>query len=358
MAFNVLNYFISGNTAKGYHSLLKTNIEDVQLIVLLGNYQKLKTIIFKKIIERWKKNKHRVEVLHCASNTDYIDGVINRSINIGIIDGNRQELESLIIDDTFDVDDILDRKIKEKNIEDIIDYENDIINNHLSAYKHFSNALAIHDEWEEIYINNMNKERADQYTDEVIRLLLKEYTLDKSGKERHRFFGAATPEGPIDFIEDLTKDIGKRYFIKGRPGTGKSTLLKRLILNATNRGIDVEVYHCGFDPHSLDMVVLKDLDIVIFDSTAPHEYFPSRDKDEIIDMYAKIIKPGTDEKYADRLEEIIERYSSEVKLGTDFLKQSKELMKKKDNLYEHAVNKGNLNKFILQLNSKLDEYEK
>lgn len=48
---------------------------------------------------------------------------------------------------------------------------------------------------------------------------------------------------------------------------------------------------------SLDMVLLRELDIVIFDSTAPHEYFPDRDNDEVVDMYEITVTPGTDEKY-------------------------------------------------------------
>ena len=33
---------------------------------------------------------------------------------------------------------------------------------------------------------------------------------------------------------------------------------------------DVEIYHCGFDPHSLDMVIVREVGIAIFDSTSPH----------------------------------------------------------------------------------------
>ena len=43
------------------------------------------------------------------------------------------------------------------------------------------------------------------------------------------------------------------------------------------------------------MVIVRELGFAIFDSTAPHEYFPSREGDEIIDMYALIVTPGTDE---------------------------------------------------------------
>ncbi len=359
MAFSVLNYYLSGNTAKGYQSLIESNIEGVKTISLFGNYKLLKTELLKLVVARWTKMEHSIEILHSATNKDYIEGVINRTINLCIIDGNsNHDIDTSIIKDTFDLDDVLDNNFKEQNTEKIVDSENEILNNHLSAYEYYSKALDIHDEWEEIYISNMNKKRATEYIDEVINLLLKETTFEKVGKERHRFFGAATADGPIDYVEQITESIGKRYFIKGRPGTGKSTLLKKLVVDGIKRGINVYVYHCGLDPNSLDMVILRDLDIVIFDSTAPHEYFPSKDNDEIIDVYKEFIKPGTDELYSDQLEEIIKRYTVEINIGTDFLAKSKDIMRKMDSLYETNINKAQMREFILKFNSKLEEYEK
>lgn len=66
-------------------------------------------------------------------------------------------------------------------------------------------------------------------------------------------------------------------------------MLKKIVAAGEQRGFDVEVYHCGFDPNSLDMVILREKGIAIFDSTAPHEYFPERNSDEIIDMYERCI---------------------------------------------------------------------
>ena len=77
----------------------------------------------------------------------------------------------------------------------------------------------------------------------------------------------------MDYVPNLTENIRKRYFLKGRPGR-KINSFEKLASVALNRGFDVEIYHCGFDPNSLDMVILRELDIAIFDSTAPHEYFP------------------------------------------------------------------------------------
>src|SRR5690606_34119962 len=106
---------------------------------------------------------------------------------------------------------------------------------------------------------------------------------DAPSRGRRLFFGAATPKGAVDYIQELTASLKRRIFIKGRPGSGKSTMLKKLAAAAESRGIAVQVFHCGLDPHSLDMLIFPELSTAIFDSTAPHEYDPNRGGDEILD---------------------------------------------------------------------------
>ena len=66
-------------------------------------------------------------------------------------------------------------------------------------------------------------------------------------------------------IDELTENLRKRYFIKGRPGTGKSTFLKKLSKSLKDGGFDVEEYYCSFDKESLDMVVSRELSFTVFE---------------------------------------------------------------------------------------------
>ena len=141
----------------------------------------------------------------------------------------------------------------------------------------------------------------------------------------------------VDFVENIIEPMKKRYFIKGRPGSGKSTLLKKLMVHAQMKGMDVEVYHCGFDPNSLDMILLPELETVIFDSTAPHEYFPSRKEDVVVDMYEELITEGTDENYAEQLADIVSRYRACIQEGVSYLKKAKDLHDKLEEYYIKAT---------------------
>lgn len=80
----------------------------------------------------------------------------------------------------------------------------------------------------------------------------------------------------------------RRYIIKGGPGCGKSTLMRRIAREAEQRGLEVEYYDCSSDPGSLDGIVLPSLGIAMFDGTAPHEEAASAPgwRDNLIDLGA------------------------------------------------------------------------
>ncbi len=82
------------------------------------------------------------------------------------------------------------------------------------------------------------------------------------------FLGGASPEGfETDFWNGQRHCYG--ILLKGGPGTGKSTLMKRIAAAFPDE--DVSVYHCASDPRSLDAVVLEQRGIYAADATAPHE---------------------------------------------------------------------------------------
>ena len=66
----------------------------------------------------------------------------------------------------------------------------------------------------------------------------------------------------------------KAYIIKGGPGTGKSSLMRRIARTAVERGLRTEICRCSSDPQSLDAVIFPDIKKVILDGTAPHTVEP------------------------------------------------------------------------------------
>jgi hypothetical protein len=85
------------------------------------------------------------------------------------------------------------------------------------------------------------------------------------------------------------------------------------------------------------MVIIPEKSIAIFDSTAPHVYFPERENDEMIDMYKRCIMPGTDEKFADEIERTTRSYKDKMKEAISYLAEAKDLRDKLEVFYIEAM---------------------
>ncbi|WP_338450319.1 PRK06851 family protein [Niallia oryzisoli] len=338
MAGKIIRYFAGGNTARGFYSLFDSNLEGLERVYILkGGPGTGKSTLMKEIGEYLSEKDYSIEYLHCSSDPDSIDGVIIPSLRVGIVDGTAPHvIEPKLpgaVEEYVNLGEAWDAKELAKKKQAIQELSKQVSQAFQDAYQTFAEALRVHDDWEKIYIENMDFAKANELTNKIISTFYGNMTLNKQSEVRHRFLGAATPKGAVDFVPNLTADINKRYFIKGRPGSGKSTMLKKLASEGEERGFDLEIYHCGFDPNSLDMVIIRELGIAIFDSTAPHEYFPSRDSDEIIDMYESIIAPGTDEIFADQIKEVESKYKTNMKKAIGYLADAKTLRDELEAIY-------------------------
>ncbi len=92
-------------------------------------------------------------------------------------------------------------------------------------------------------------------------------------KECCYFLGGASPDGFKTRFGDTISDTDYRtYIIKGGPGTGKSSLMKRIA--SAFPDAEKEFYCCSSDPDSLDAVVFTKSRVVFVDGTAPHTFDP------------------------------------------------------------------------------------
>lgn len=64
------------------------------------------------------------------------------------------------------------------------------------------------------------------------------------------------------------------YILKGGPGVGKSTLMKKVAERARAAGCDVEEFRCASDPDSLDAVRIVQRRVILVDGTSPHTIDP------------------------------------------------------------------------------------
>ncbi|MDD5934467.1 MAG: PRK06851 family protein [Clostridiales bacterium] len=353
------HYFTCANSAKGFQNLFDSNLADLQkLYILKGGPGTGKSTLMKKIGENYQLKGFDVEYIHCSSDPDSLDGMIVRDLGVGIVDGTKPHVIEPkapgAVEEYVNLGIAWDIKRLEEATKEIKELSNKIAECYPNVYEQFQKALKVHDEWERVYISNMNMTAANQLTEQVIEKIFSGVEEKEHGRVYHRFFGGATSKGAVDFVENLTSDIKTRYFIKGRPGSGKSTMLKKILRSAEDLGLDIEVYHCGLDPDSLDMLLFPTLSVCIFDSTAPHEYEPSRTGDSIIDMYQKAIRFGTDEENELKLNGIKDRYRCLLNMGMFYLERAKQFHDELESYYINVTNFQLINEITDNLIQKID----
>ena len=353
------NYFACANTANGFVDYFASNLQGLRKIYILkGGPGTGKSTLMKKVGKHFLDKGFDIDLIHCSSDPDSLDGVVIPALGTAIVDGTAPHVIEPkavgAIEEYVNIGSAINTDLVQKSAEDILKLQSEITSCYKEAYDAFAKALTIHDEWEKYYIGNLDFDKANQLADETIERLTGDVKKEKNAKVVHRFFGGCTYKGPVDYIENITSSINKRYFIKGRPGSGKSTVLKKLVKQAAENGLDTEVYHCGLDSNSLDMVVLPELDLCIFDSTAPHQYFPSRKSDEIIDFYDQLITSGTDEKYEDELKGITAKYKETIDHAVSSLQRAKSLHDDLESIYIPAVNYKLIDRMYQELVNKIE----
>lgn len=90
------------------------------------------------------------------------------------------------------------------------------------------------------------------------------------------FLGANTASGFYSLYEEFIdpSDGDFTWFIKGGPGNGKSTFMRRAAEAAEEAGYQVEYALCSGDPDSLDGIYIPALKLGYVDATSPHVQEP------------------------------------------------------------------------------------
>lgn len=93
------------------------------------------------------------------------------------------------------------------------------------------------------------------------------------GKIRHMFPGGNTSLGFFSYYDYILsqEEAARIIIIKGGPGVGKSTFMKKIANEMAEIGYDLEYMHCSSDNNSLDGVVIPEIKVALVDGTAPQE---------------------------------------------------------------------------------------
>ncbi|SHJ82384.1 PRK06851 family protein [Tepidibacter formicigenes] len=171
------------------------------------------------------------------------------------------------------------------------------------------------------------------------------------------FPGGNTSEGFYSYYDYLIENDANRIFvIKGGPGVGKSSMMKRIGHEMIKRGYDVEFHHCSSDNNSIDGIVIPKLRVAMVDGTAPHIVDPKNPGavDEIIHLgdYWDL------EKMKGNREEILKSNKEVGRLfqrAYKFLRACRPIAEDIVNKYKEAMDFGKVNVQTINLINKIFE---
>ncbi len=175
--------------------------------------------------------------------------------------------------------------------------------------------------------------------------------MTDSATYREYFAAANTERGFVSFFEEIffSSNIKKRYIIKGGPGTGKSSLMKRYARRACDEGHTVDVYYCSSDTSSLDGVVV-DGEVALLDGTAPHCYdtvLPGA-VDSIVNLgeywNAELLRSRRKE-----IEALVRKKSEEYRVAYDCLAAYGEVCKLGDEAIKRCIDQKKLSSAVSRL---------
>ena len=329
--------FPGGNTYRGFHSFFAQGLKNMERIFILkGGPGTGKSTLMRKIGLEMADRGYHVDFWHCSSDNDSLDGVIIPELKTAVVDGTAPHTIDPrypgVVDQIINLGDHWNEQYLKSYKDEIKKLTDEIGGYFVAAWEYLDQAKKTYDQWKKINGAAMDFEQVNQKTEQLIQ----EIFNVNAPLVRHMFSGAITPGGLVNFINNITEDCKTRYILKGLPGTGKSTIIRKIAEGAVDRGYQTDLYHCALDPDSLDMVVIPQLRLAVLDGSIPHVADPERPGDQVINLLDYYNPDLVAEEYK-KLAGIEKEFSNLMQEAVGKLAQAKNLHDKLEGFYVKAM---------------------
>lgn len=173
--------------------------------------------------------------------------------------------------------------------------------------------------------------------------------------ERHYFPGNNTPLGFFSYYKYIIgqREANKIICIKGGPGTGKSTFMKKIAKFFYEEGDDIDYLHCSADEESLDGIVLKNRKVAFVDGTSPHIIDPVTPGavDKIINLGEFWNEDGITAN-KDEIIDLNEETSRWYRIAYNYLNAAKSVFRSIEEIYNGAAESSEIYRVVADVIGK------
>ena len=275
----VKEMFPGGNTSQGFFSYYNYIIppDATRILVIKGGPGVGKSSFMKDIAVEMNNRGFDVELHHCSSDNNSLDGVVFPQIRVAFIDGTSPHIvdprnpgavdEIIHLGDFWNEDGIRQWKTE------ILAINRKVGRLFSRAYRFLKAAKIIHEDLEEINGKDLDQGLANQKAADLIDDIFGGKSVSsKPGNLRKLFISAITPDGFYNHLSTILDPLPVVYGITGAPGTGKSTLIEKIAQAGIERGYHCEAYYCAFEPQKMEHLVIEELGIGLTTAVEPHKY--------------------------------------------------------------------------------------
>lgn len=285
------DFFLGGNTGNGFFSFYGEVVteESKHLYILKGGPGTGKSTFIKEAGEEIRRLGLPVELIHCSSDNNSLDGMVCPSLGIAMIDGTAPHT----VDPKYPgaVDEILnfgaywDKKALKMKKEAILELTQTGRVCFSKAYAYLGAAATIYREWSRTNQRLTGEARwraaVKEIENEISRRAEKYRrggnSSEKGGYRFRRLFASAiTPEGPVHHLESIFQDAEVLYLLEGPPGYGQEPIISGLLRMAGEKRLATEVFYCALCPEKIDHLWFPEIGAGVISSTPPHQYPASR----------------------------------------------------------------------------------
>lgn len=286
---SVRHLFAGNNTPGGFFSYYDSlrPLDARRIFLIKGGPGTGKSTFMRGIGEAFAGRELAVEFCHCSSDPDSLDGVVIRQAGVAVLDGTAPH----VLDPRFPgaVEEIVnlgafwDAGMLSASRAEIVSLTQEIGDVFTRAYRYLAAAGQMREELAALYSSAMDFFSARETLAKALDWLLEPGTAGaplsgtapggrREGRVRRLFATAVTPKGPVSFLDNLFAPARRRIILQGAPGTGKSTLVERLLDRLLEKGYDCDVFYDALRPTRPEHLWIAELEAAVITSTAVHPY--------------------------------------------------------------------------------------